>query len=666
MMNRLFQPKNMSFLFRLFILITVCTYSSISSFASLYDDFLNYKNKYKDHMAVVLNRTQSVDISVNKKTGELDIYETDREELLYLKRTAKFYTDQSISLSEFFESIESISVTVIRPNGKKFKLKKNDFRVVDSPPSSWVFHDDDKEMIFDLKELDEGYRTIIEYTKKVKRPEFFDVFHFIEVYPLEKGVVELTYPADMELAFFERAMEKYDFIRKDEVVKKGRVKKSWMIENLEAYRTEDGATNVKNHIPHVIAQIRSYKFNGEEKRLIGTLKELHTYFQEFLLLKEDESNRKELNDITRSLIEGKESELAKMDTIFAWVQDNIKYIAFEDGINGYVPRACNAVMKNRYGDCKDMGNLLVEMLTFAGVQNAYVAWVGTRDIPYQMSEIPAPFTCNHVICVVKRGDNDYYYLDATNTEGSYLIPPEEVQGKELLIHLGQDKFELFKVPAAPAEGNYIKTVVKYRFEGDSLVGTGSDYYGGYERDSRTWYLKNQQPEDLFDYVKEMALGGANRFSLHEYELKNLYDRNKELILTYSFAAENVAIHHGNQVILNPTLFKPRVTRYNPEDYKLTRKKKRHRTIDYTFELQLPEGYLLKHLPEDVHYKHDLFHFDGTFKFENNTVTVFLTYAYRLLELPPALFEDWNEFSRHINQATTQNIILEKIPNTTQP
>lgn len=643
----------------LYILSALSVISS-SSFASLYDEYIEYKNKYKDRLAVVLNHTQTVEISVDKKTGELEIFTTDHEELLYLKNNAKFYTDQDISLSEFFEDLVDINVTVIKPDGKKIKLKDDDFRVVDSPPSSWIFHDDDKKMVFDMKELGEGYRTIIEYTKKVKRPEFFDVFHFIEAYPLEKGKVQITYPADMEIAYFEMVMDNYDFVREEIAGKKNTVTKSWTIQGLEAFKSEKGSTNIKNHIPHLVVQIRSYKYNGKTKRLIGNIEELHRYFQEFLLLKDDESNRKELNDVTRSLITGKETELEKMDTIFNWVQDNIKYIAFEDGINGYVPRACSAVMKNRYGDCKDMGNLLVEMLTFAKVPGAYVAWVGTRDIPYQMSEIPTPFTCNHVICVVERPGGGYYYLDATNTEGSYLLPPGAIQGKELLIHKGQDKFELWKVPVTPADQNYIKTRVRYCFtQDDSISGSGADYYGGYERDRRTWYLKNQEEDDLVDYVKDLALGGANRYTLKNYTIDNLYNKNEELVLNYEFKVDNLCVKHGEELIINPTLFKPSVSKYNEENYTYTRKKNHHRTIDYLFEFEIPDGYEVKFVPDDVHYKHDLFTFDGVFTYENRILTVAIKYQYHLLEIPVDMFEDWNEFSEHITDATIQNIILVK-------
>ena len=67
------------------------------------------------------------------------------------------------------------------------------------------------------------------------------------------------------------------------------------------------------------------------------------------------------------------------------------------------------------------------------------------------------------------------------------------------------------------------------------------------------------------------------------------------------------------------------------------------------------------MPKDVHYKHDLFHFDGIFRVSGNTIVVNMIYQYHLLEIPVELFDDWNAFSTAINNATIQNIILEKVP-----
>ena len=83
------------------------------------EEFQKYKEKYKNENAVILKHNQIVNISVNKKSGELDLYRTDYEEVLYLNKSSKFYTTRSISISEYFQDITSVCVTVIKPDGKK-------------------------------------------------------------------------------------------------------------------------------------------------------------------------------------------------------------------------------------------------------------------------------------------------------------------------------------------------------------------------------------------------------------------------------------------------------------------------------------------------------------------------------------------------------------------
>ncbi|MBK6950474.1 MAG: hypothetical protein IPH24_00090 [Crocinitomicaceae bacterium] len=81
--------------------IGVLMHLASTTFSQKTIDVVPYQQKHKNDQAVVLNHTQSVIISVNSKTQELDIYETDYEEVLYLKNSARFYTSQSVSLSDF-------------------------------------------------------------------------------------------------------------------------------------------------------------------------------------------------------------------------------------------------------------------------------------------------------------------------------------------------------------------------------------------------------------------------------------------------------------------------------------------------------------------------------------------------------------------------------------
>ena len=102
-------------------------------------------------LGVVLNHTQTIKISVNQKTKELDIYETDHEEILYLNRGIRFYTEQSISLSEFFEDIISISVVVINPAGNVGEREPERGRVGDLRPGRQVEDEVESLAIEDIK-----------------------------------------------------------------------------------------------------------------------------------------------------------------------------------------------------------------------------------------------------------------------------------------------------------------------------------------------------------------------------------------------------------------------------------------------------------------------------------------------------------------------------------
>jgi len=623
------------------------------------EEFQKYKEKYKNENAVILKHNQIVIISVNKKSGELDLYRTDYEEVLYLNKSSKFYTTRSISISEYFQDITSVCVTVIKPDGKKIKLKDEDFKTVDSNPTSWVFHDDDKELTFSLKELGEGYKTIIEYTKKLKKPEFFGVFQFMSMYPVESQLVSISHPKEIELAFTEMNFDAYKISKTSELIKENIID-AWTAIDVEGFSFEDGSIGASYFLPKVVARIKSYQSKGKTVNVMSSVDDLHSFFEDYLLAKENEKDRGEINRIVRDITDGMDTELEKMDTIFKWVQKSIKYIAFEDGANGFVPRACSKVMKDRYGDCKDMGNLLVEMLTYAKVKNAHVAWVGTRRIPYLMSEIPTPLTTNHVICVVDKPDGGYYFLDATGSEVSYLIPPVAIQNKELLVHYGKGEYKLVKVDPVKGElSAYISEIFIEVVDGDSIVGKGKDVYYGYQRERITYRLKNYEKEDLDDYMKGICLNGYSKFTLKDYSIENLNDNNTELYLNYDFTFKNTMIQDGDNYYFNPDLFDLGGVYYSADEYKQSRKKSFYRDNKYLYHVKISADFEVSHLPDKIEFNNDLIHFTTTFEQKENEILVTKHYSYNMLEVKPSYFEEWNAFSRALNLAAMQNIILTK-------
>ncbi|RYE23803.1 MAG: DUF3857 domain-containing protein [Sphingobacteriales bacterium] len=94
-----------------------------------------------------------------------------------------------------------------------------------------------------------------------------------------------------------------------------------------------------------------------------------------------------------------------------FVQDDVRYLGIEIGVNSHKPHPPAETFSKRYGDCKDKSILLVTLLRSQGIR-AYSVLVST-DLKEHINEhLPSPSLFDHVI--VKAIIGDYtLYLDPT-------------------------------------------------------------------------------------------------------------------------------------------------------------------------------------------------------------------------------------------------------------
>jgi len=178
--------------------------------------------------------------------------------------------------------------------------------------------------------------------------------------------------------------------------------------NVKAVSLYSNEPGPPKHIPHLIPIARSYKKDGRRTKLLEETGDLYKWYAG--LVKKIGNNTTDLKPLVAKITKDAESDLDKIKSIYYWVQDNIRYLAYEYGIMGFKPEACQDVLENRYGDCKGMANLTKEMLLIAGL-DARLTWLGTNDIPYDYS-MPSLIVDNHMICAVKH-DDKMIFLDAT-------------------------------------------------------------------------------------------------------------------------------------------------------------------------------------------------------------------------------------------------------------
>ena len=216
----------------------------------------------------------------------------------------------------------------------------------------------------------------------------------------------------------------------DSLINKGVKSYIYQINELLGPKSYIGMPNYCKIHPHIIITPESYTIKNKSFQLMKTTKDLYTWY--LGLVKKIGNRTESLVPIVDELISKAKTDEEKIKNIYYWVQDNIRYVAFEYGIMGFKPEDCQSVLNNKFGDCKGMANLTKEMLKLAGF-DARLTWIGTNDLPYNYS-LPSLVVDNHMICtVIHKGQ--YLFLDPTEKNSNLYENGARIQGKQALIEM---------------------------------------------------------------------------------------------------------------------------------------------------------------------------------------------------------------------------------------
>lgn len=173
-------------------------------------------------------------------------------------------------------------------------------------------------------------------------------------------------------------------------------------------------------------------------------------------------------------VEGLTDDRERIATIFKLIKERTSYIAIENGIGAVMPRDVNKIWTAQQGDCKDMSNLLCQSLRSLGY-DAQLALSATIGHSFDL-DFPALSSANHVICVLKFND-EWLYMDATEREGFFGYPSQQIQGRHIFI-VDDNAGELHLVPKIAASENRVEHQLFLEKKERALVGTVQyDYHG---------------------------------------------------------------------------------------------------------------------------------------------------------------------------------------------
>lgn len=612
--------------------------------------FQEIKDLYPDHNEIILDNTEIYDISI--ENNGLKIIDDSHYESMILTQNGIINNKESFSYSDLIPVKSYDAYTVVNENGKEKKIKVTQ-TIEKQSQSSSIFYNGVKERQLTFPNLEMGAKKVYNYQSQFLDPHLLHKFIFGDNMPIQNSTLEVRTDKNVVIDY-KIFNDPNKTITYSKTEKKGKWIHRWTLSDIKAAKFEDGAPGYLYQIPHVDFYIKEYTINNVKTPVLGTITELFNYYRDFV----KDLNKKEdpeLKALTLDITKDKTTDEEKVKSIFYWVKENIKYIAFENGYEGFIPREASLVFERKFGDCKDMASIISCMAHYAGVKDVTLAWIGTRSIPYSYNDLATPSVDNHMIAIYKKGDQ-YIFLDGTDKETRYGIPTAFIQGKEVLFN-ENDQYKIYPVPVVPANQNEIKETVNLKIENSKLIGNAKMERFGYNRSHILMQIGDASNKARQEMIKSLVLKGNNKFILKDYKEENLSDKNLPYIIDYNFDLDNYIVKVDKEIYLNmfldkffdrSNLAKGRIAQYEFEY--LTQ-------FSTQYVLEIPKNYKIKYLPKDFDIDNDYLKANFAYEVKNNMLYLNVNLQQKKLLLNKPDFEPWNETIKKLKTNYSETIIL---------
>lgn len=619
----------------------------------LFLPFIVFSQNFADEDFIYLKRHEHIDIKINK--GNFNITKSFSEQGKFLTAKKLYFANEALGFDSF-TAIEDINAfTYLPEEDKKVEV---DYIETKRAFDNGIFYSDQESKNFTFPAVKAGAETHLEYKEIIKDPRFLGLFRFGTFVPTESTKLSIEFPKNVSIGYIDFNTKDYPIDFKEEIKGNNKIY-TWSVDNMNGFQGEAQSESVLYYLPHIILYIKSYEEKGKTNNVLNDVNDLYKWYAS-LVDRIDEKELKKVHVIADEITKSISNQKEQAEAIFNWVQDNITYVAFEDGLGGFIPRSASSVCDKRYGDCKDMANLLYEMLNHVGIES-YRTWIGTRDRPYSYLEVPTPMVDNHMIntAIV---ENDTIFLDATDSYVPYGMPSAFTQTKEALLGLNDKEFKLIKVPIQEMDKNVsnIKSIIT--IENDLIIVDERRSLTGYEKVefiSDYTYSKDDKTEE--EYLNTTLALGNNKTNYTNITKDNFDNKNTPLLLNYNLSIDNYAKTVANKTYINLNIDKTlSQSKIDIKDRKLSKK------IDHKFKksfittLKIPEGFKAVNIPDELSYDNPKFGFNISYSQEGEVITQYKSIYINTLSVANSEFETWNDFIKSLTRAYKKSITIEKI------
>jgi len=592
------------------------------------------------------------ELNINLHGDSFDIYEKT-------KKIDQFHTVENLSkanetvFSSTFNKVSFIEAKTINiDNGKQKEYYVKDITESDIVENS-IFYSGSKKKNISFSNIQPNSITELNYKKRIKDPHFLPSTIFTSNKPIKEYRLKIIFSEKIDLGYkiINAKETDFEFIKEKVGVN---FEYTWIIKNLpKTNRNYDFSPLY--YVPQIIPFIKSYDNKGEKINLLRDVSDLYKWYYGFTC----NINKQEQEKVkiwTQELVGNLTDEEEIIKKIYYEVQNSINYIAFEDGMNGFIPRDASSIFENKYGDCKDMSNLLCEMLNYAGIE-AHLTWIGTRRKPYSYYNIATPIVDNHMITTVINKQKDTVFLDATAKYLSYPNSSPFTQGKEALVGISKDEYRIIKVPETDAQYNTLSIKNSFVLNGKEMLGIHAVDMLGYEKLYALHSLKNRDQSSK-DFVFDKLKIGKRKSQCIKFTVTNKELSKDTLKIKFNSITKNVVNKIGNDLYLRASF-----DNFLSDELVKNEEKKFDKKVDFKnirrviSKIKIPENFKVKFVPKPTKIINDKYSFLKEYSVDGDIISIKKEIKINSLRIKVDEIFEWNNFIKSTIKANKESIVL---------
>lgn len=582
-----------------------------------------------------------------------DIVIEDLDEVQYKRKYAITILDEQgndmARLVEHYSNLTKVNKIkgwLYDKEGKELRtLKEKDIYDRSSYGLTYAFHSDSRIKLFDFNYAIYPYTVEFEIDETLKSSLFLPSWDAQESSRCSVESTDFSVTAPVSLPVHTKEYLMPAGVTGIETRGEGNATvKKWSLKNLPAYEPQPYSQEGNYNSPTVMLASEEFELLDHK----GNMKSWQELGQFMYKLNE---NRDVLPEdkkaMVKSITEGETDTYAKVQKLYAYMQQSTRYVANEYGISGWQTFDAENVAKNGYGDCKGLTNYLKALLKEAGIP-AYAALVYAGKDYFKLDEGFPSNIFNHVIlCVPQPKDSIWVECTSQQLPAGYL--GSFTQGRKVLL-VTENGGYVCNTPAYNKEKSYAHRTATLQLDNSSTKQKVKlqNTYSGLLQDDIQGFLKTQ-PEDK---IKEMvnAKFSFPSYSVASYNYKYggsktlpAVEEEVEAIVSGIISSTQKRTFINIAWMRNPM---PEIFQTIPRTKPLVLDESF--SITDTLVIDLPPGMEIESLPKTQSVKYPFASYELRFEKASNKISLVRIYEQNSGSYDAADFEKYQQLYRTIN------------------